>query len=102
MANLELQRYNDFLFLINTLSYKREISQIYRGDSLENLCKKLNIEYLEENTDTNLICERLFMVGEKVKGEISKEEADDEKESKEKAKAVEDVVNRINRMRGVK
>lgn len=67
MANLELQRYNDFLFLINTLSYKREISQIYRGDSLENLCKKLNIEYLEENTDTNLICERLFMVGEKAK-----------------------------------
>ncbi|MDH6254205.1 hypothetical protein M2347_003932 [Chryseobacterium sp. H1D6B] len=67
MTNLELQRYNDFLFLVNTLSYKREISQIYRGDSLENLCKKLNIDYLEENTDTDLVSERLFMVGEKAK-----------------------------------
>src|SRR5690554_3678556 len=67
MTNLELQRYNDFLFSINTLSYKREISQIYRGDSLKNLCKKLNVKYLQENTDTNLICERLFMVGEKAK-----------------------------------
>lgn len=67
MTKLELQRYNDFLFAINTLSYKKEISQIYRGDSLENLCRKLNIDYLQENTDTNLICERLFMVGEKAK-----------------------------------
>lgn len=67
MTNLELQRYNNFLFLINTLSYKREISQIYRGDSLENLCNKLNVQYLEENTDLNLICERLFIVGEKAK-----------------------------------
>lgn len=67
MTNLELQRYNEFLFLINTLSYRREISQIYRGDSLENLCKKLNVQYLQENTDVNLITERLFMVGEKAK-----------------------------------
>lgn len=67
MTNLKLQRYNDFLFLINTLSYKREISQIYRGDSLKNLCNKLNVSYLEENTDVNLISEKLFMVGEKAK-----------------------------------
>lgn len=67
MTNLKLERYNQFLFLLNTLSYKKEITQVYRGDSLENLCKKLNIEFLQENTDTNLICERLFMVGEKAK-----------------------------------
>ena len=51
---------------------------------------------------TDLIKDQTTSGAEKVKGEISKEEADDEKESKEKAKAVEDVVNRINRMRGVK
>lgn len=67
MTKLELSRYNDFLFTINMLSYKKEISQIYRGDSLENLCEKLNIDYQQESTDTDLVCERLFMVGEKAK-----------------------------------
>lgn len=67
MTKLELERYNDFLFKQILLSEKKEIKLIYRGDSLKNLCEKLNVDYLEQNTNVNSVLNRLFMVGEKAK-----------------------------------
>lgn len=67
MTKQELTRYNDFLFIQLELMKKRVIQLIYRGDSLENLCKKLNVYYENEHTNISTILERLFMVGEKAK-----------------------------------
>lgn len=50
------------------------IRTIYRGDSLENLCEKLNVYYDEENTDISTILERLFIIGEKSKRFYTDEE----------------------------
>lgn len=67
MTNEELIKYNSFLFKEIELIAKRLIKPIYRGDSLKNLCDKLNVLYDYENTDFLSICDRLFMVGEKAK-----------------------------------
>lgn len=65
MNREELIRYNDFLLKQIDLTRKREIRPIYRGDSLKNLCEKLNVTFNYENTDIPIVLERLFMVGEK-------------------------------------
>jgi len=67
MNNIELLRYNNFLLKQIDLTRKRIIKPIYRGDSLKNLCEKLNVVYDHENTDITTILERLFMVGEKAR-----------------------------------
>jgi len=65
MTNLELKRHNDFLLKQNELARKRIIQLIYRGDSLKNLCDKLNVDFNETNIDVRTLLSRLFMVGEK-------------------------------------
>tara|TARA_R110000868_G_scaffold144361_1_gene363345 strand:- start:6090 stop:6983 length:894 start_codon:yes stop_codon:yes gene_type:complete len=65
MNREELIRYNDFLLMQIDLTRKRVIKPIYRGDSLNNLCEKLNVTFKYENTDIPTVLERLFMVGEK-------------------------------------
>jgi hypothetical protein len=65
MTNLELQRHNHFLLKQIELTRKRIIQPIYRGDSLRNLCYRLNIEFNEMNTEIETLLHRLFMVGEK-------------------------------------
>ncbi|MEO9507923.1 MULTISPECIES: hypothetical protein [Flavobacteriaceae] len=65
MTNRELERHNNFLLKHMELTRKKIIQPIYRGDSLKNLCYKLNVEFDEERTDINTLLYRLFMVGEK-------------------------------------
>lgn len=67
MTIQELTRYNDFLFTQLELMRKKVIRTIYRGDSLQNLCEKLNVFYNQEDTSISTILERLFIVGEKSK-----------------------------------
>lgn len=65
MTNIELERHNDFLLKQIELTRKRIIQPIYRGDSLRNLCYRLNVEFNEMNTNIETLLDRLFMVGEK-------------------------------------
>ncbi|RXG18392.1 hypothetical protein DSM03_1011074 [Leeuwenhoekiella aestuarii] len=65
MTNIELQKHNDFLLKQMELTRKRIIQPVYRGDSLRNLCFRLNVEFNETQTDTETLLNRLFMVGEK-------------------------------------
>lgn len=44
---------------------RREIRTLYRGDSLKNLCEKLNTNYNNGDVNVRDIIDRLFMVGEK-------------------------------------
>ena len=44
---------------------QKEIRVLYRGDSLKNLCYKLNIDYTNGDANISDILNRLFMVGEK-------------------------------------
>lgn len=67
MKKKKLVHYNDFLLKHIDLTAKRIIKPIYRGDSLRNLCNKLNVEYNSEETNIETILDRLFMVGEKAK-----------------------------------
>lgn len=67
MTTSELKRYNDFLLTQTLLSQKQIIQLIYRGDSLKNICEKLNVEYQSNKTNVSEIIEKLFMVGEKAK-----------------------------------
>jgi len=67
MTKNELNQYNQFLLKHIELTRKRAIRPLYRGDSLKNLCKKLNVNYNYEKTDIKTIVKRLFMVGEKAK-----------------------------------
>ena len=65
MTNRELERHNNFLLKHMELTRKRIIEPIYRGDSLKNLCYKLNVEFSGKTTDIETLLYRLFMVGEK-------------------------------------
>lgn len=65
MTNIELKRHNDFLLKQNELTRKKIIQPIYRGDSLKNLCNKLNVEFEGKSTNIETLLNRLFMVGEK-------------------------------------
>ncbi|REG88761.1 hypothetical protein [Flavobacterium aquicola] len=65
MKKIELLRYNNFLLKQIELTQKRVIKPIYRGDSMENLCEKLNVFYDQKEIDIPTLLERLFMVGEK-------------------------------------
>ena len=65
MTNIELKRHNDFLLKQNELTRKRIIQPIYRGDSLKNLCYKLNVDFDGKSTNIETLLNRLFMVGEK-------------------------------------
>lgn len=67
MTNTELSNYNEFLLTQTLLSQKGIIKLIYRGDSLKNICEKLNVQYQSDKTDVYIVLERLFMVGEKAK-----------------------------------
>lgn len=67
MTTQELTRYNDFLFKQLEMMRKKIIRPIYRGDSLENICEKLNVHYNKDQTNISTILERLFIVGEKSK-----------------------------------
>jgi len=65
MTNQELIRYNQFLLAEMDLTRRRVIKLIYRGDSLSNLCERLNVDYNGDLTNIELVLKRLFMVGEK-------------------------------------
>lgn len=65
MTKEELIRYNSFLLTQLDLVRQKEIRALYRGDSLENLCEKLNVSYNNGNANVKEILNRLFMVGEK-------------------------------------
>lgn len=65
MTQEGLIRYNCFLLTQLDLMRLREIRTLYRGDSLKNLCEKLNVEYNNGNPNVKDIIDRLFMVGEK-------------------------------------
>lgn len=65
MKKIELLRYNNFLLKQIELTRKRVLKPIYRGDSMENLCRKLNVSYNQKEIDIPTLLERLFMVGEK-------------------------------------
>lgn len=65
MTKEELIRYNSFLLTQLDLMRKKEIRVLYRGDSLKNLCEKLNVDYNKGNANVEDILDRLFMVGEK-------------------------------------
>lgn len=65
MTNQELIRYNQFLLAEMDLTRRRVIKLVYRGDSLNNLCERLNVDNNGDLTNIELILERLFMVGEK-------------------------------------
>lgn len=65
MTQEELIKYNCFLLTQLDLMRKKEIRVLYRGDSLKNLCEKLNVEYNNGDVNVRNILERLFMVGEK-------------------------------------
>jgi len=67
MEYIELKRCNEFLLNLIFLEQKGKIKRNYRGDSLMNLCEKLNVNYLQENTDIDILKDRLFMVGDKSK-----------------------------------
>ena len=67
MTNLELKRHNDFLLTHNDIVRRKIIQTIYRGDSLKNLCEKLNVEFNDSDVDLYTLLDRLFMVGEKGK-----------------------------------
>lgn len=65
MTKEELIKYNCFLLTQLDLMRKKEIRPLYRGDSLKNLCEKLNIYYNNGEANITDILERLCMVGEK-------------------------------------
>lgn len=65
MTKNELIKYNDFLLTQMDLTRKKIIKILYRGDSLRNLCDKLNVCYDNQNTDIRTLLARLFMLGEK-------------------------------------
>ena len=65
MTQEELIRYNCFLLTQLDLMRRKEIRALYRGDSLKNLCEKLNVDYNNGASNVKDILERLFMVGEK-------------------------------------
>jgi len=65
MTQEELMRYNCFLLTQLDLMRRKEIRVLYRGDSLKNLCEKLNVEYNNGDVNVRNILERLYMVGEK-------------------------------------
>lgn len=67
MTKQELIRYNSFLLTQMELTQRRVIKPIYRGDSLSNLCHRLNIKFEENSTNITELLRRLFMVGEKAK-----------------------------------
>ncbi len=71
---IELLRYNNFLLKQIDLTRSRIIKPLYRGDSLENLCEKLNVYYNQDKTDIATLLERLFMVGEKAQRYYTNEE----------------------------
>ncbi len=60
MTKDDLEKYIEFLLTQNELSRKKNIRIVYRGDTLENLCKKLNVEYRGASTLINTILERLL------------------------------------------
>lgn len=65
MTQEELIKYNCFLLTQLDLMRRKEIRALYRGDSLKNLCEKLNVDYNSGNANVSNILNRLFMVGEK-------------------------------------
>ena len=47
------------------LTRKKIIQPVYRGDSLKNLCNKLNVQFNGKTTDIETLLNRLFMLGDK-------------------------------------
>lgn len=65
MTGEKFAKHNSFLLTQIELTQKRIIKPIYRGDSLCNLCLKLNVKVEKETFDIFELLRRLFMVGEK-------------------------------------
>ncbi len=74
MTRQELENYNGFLLKHMELTRKRAIKPIYRGDSLKNLCAKLNVPYDGDRTDIRTLLGRLFIIGEKAQRYYSDED----------------------------
>ncbi len=67
LSKRELELYITFLLKQNELIRKRIIRPIYRGESLANMCEKLNVENKGAETNYERLAEILFMVGDKSK-----------------------------------
>ena len=67
LSKRELELYITFLLKQNELIRKRIIRPIYRGESLANMCEKLNVEHKGAETNYERLAEILFIVGDKSK-----------------------------------
>lgn len=67
MTKPQLLSFNSFLLKQIKMIGTGKVKLVFRGDTLENLCFKLNVEYRGAQTDFEVLTDRLFMLGEKAK-----------------------------------